>query len=173
MLTVFWPTFDDGLVNTVSGFAALLTGGLAACQICANEASERRHLAWPITTLAFSVLTISQWYEGRTEMIEQALRIENINDVLLLVVLPPALLAGLRAGGVFARWARRIVIVGICAQAVSTGMDVLDNLPKHSALSLFRTSDTAVDVSEIAFLELYLIGVALYTLGELKPRMGV
>jgi hypothetical protein len=164
-------TSNDNLVNFLSGFVALLSGGFAICQICANEISGRRCLCWSVATLVLSVLTVSQWHEERTEMIEQALGIENFDDVLLLFLLAPTLLIGLPPGGGFGLWAKRIVIVGTCAHAVSTCMDILDDLPKGSALSMLRTRNVAVDVSEMVFLELYLLGLAIYTLGEMRPRL--
>ena len=172
-LSVSKLMFDDQLVNVISGFVALLSGALAFCQVCSNEISDRARIGWLVATVALSVLAISQWHEARVQAFERSIGVEDASDLVLLLVIPPAILVGVRDGG---RWVKAILIVGICAHVAATAIDMLEGLGGSSPLSRFRTDDLITDLAELAYLELYLVGFWVYAIGELlrdKTRTGI
>src|SRR6185503_16043597 len=117
--------FDDQLVNVISGFVALLSGALAFCQVCSNEISDRARIGWLVATVALSLLAVFQWHEAQVEAFERSIGVEDASDVILLLVMPPAILVGVRNGG---RWTKAILIVGICAHLVATVIDMIEGL---------------------------------------------
>jgi len=149
-----------------------LSGALAFCQVCSNEISDRARIAWLVATVALSILAISQWHEAQVQAFERSIQVEDADDLVLLLAMPPAILIGVRGGG---RWAKAILIVGICAHVVATAIDMLGGLGGNSVLSRFRTDDLTADLSELVFLELYLVGFWVYAIGEMlreKARAG-
>jgi hypothetical protein len=167
---IFELTSDDRWVNNVSGAVALLGAALALCRVWSAETNQRAGLFWLVASIGFSILAITQWYEHRLEAVEHALRIEDVDDVLLLLLMPPIVLIGIRTKGV-SRIVKAILLIGFLAQTVSTGMDVLDDWRASAPLpGGTGTAEIAVNYSELVFLQLYVIAFALFAAADLADR---
>jgi len=145
---------------------ALMGTALALCRVWSSDTDQRAGLFWLITAIGFCVLAISQWYEDRFEVMERALQIEDFNGVLLLLLMPPIVLIALRTKGA-SRIVKAILLIGCCANAVSTGMNLLNDwatsLPDGTP-----TTDMALDTSELVFLQLYLGAFAWFAGAEIR-----
>jgi len=167
---IFGLTYDDRWVNDVSGAVALLGAALALCRVWSDDTDQRAGLFWLVASIGFSVLAISQWYEDRLEAVEHALRIENLDDVLLLLVMPPIILIGIRSRGV--GWiVKAVLLLGFLAQVVSTGIDLLDDWAAPSLRGGYQALAVLVNHSELVFLQLYLTAFAMFAAAEIfGPR---
>jgi hypothetical protein len=165
---IFELTSNDRWVNNVSGAVALLGAALALCRVWSDETNQRAGLFWLVASIGFSIVAISQWYEHRLEAVERALRMEDVDDVLLLLMMPPIVLIGIRTKGV-SLVVKAILLIGFLTQTVSTGMDILNDwvtsLPEGA-----RTTEMAVNYSELVFLQLYVIAFALFVVADLADR---
>jgi hypothetical protein len=165
----FELTSNDRWVNNVSGAVALLGAALALCRVWADETNQRAGLFWLVASIGFSILAISQWYETRLELVEHALRIEDVGDVLLLLMMPPIVLIGLRTRGV-SRIVKAILLAGFVVQAVSTGLDLFGDWAAPSFLGGAQAEEIVVNYSELVFLQLYVIAFALFAAADLADR---
>ncbi|WP_395021122.1 hypothetical protein [Dongia sp.] len=165
MVLVAAAPFKDHWVNNVSGAVAMIGSALAHCRFWSSGTNQRAGLFWLAATIGFAVLAISQWYEWRIEAVEHALHIEDLDDVLLLLMMPPTILIGLRAKGV-GLIVKALLVIGFAAHVVSTGMDILDDWAASYLQGGSRTMEIAVDYSELAFLQLYLAALTLFAATE-------
>jgi len=163
-------TLDDQKINDVTALVALTGAALAACRVWSSDKSQRQGMFWLIVTIACAALALSQWYEGRFEAFAYALHIEDLDDVLLLLTMPPIVLVGLRAKSV-GRLVKAVLLVGLVAQLISTGMDLLDDWVAPSLAGGIRQAEIVVDCSELAFLQIYLTAFALFVAGGGRQRM--
>jgi hypothetical protein len=166
---VFELTSNDRWVNNVSGAVALLGAALALCRVCSDETNQRAGLFWLVASIGFSILAISQWYESRLEVVEHALRMEDVGDVLLLLMMPPIVVIGLRTRGV-SRIVKAILLAGFVVQATSTGLDLFGDWAAPSFLGGPRATEIVVNYLELAFLQLYVIAFALFAAADLADR---
>jgi hypothetical protein len=145
-----------------------LGAALALCRVLSDETNQRAGLFWLVASIGFSIVAITQWYEHRLEAVEHALRIEDVDDVILLLMMPPIVLIGIRTKGV-SRVVKAILLIGFLAQAVSTGMDILEDwvmsLPGGA-----RTAEIAVNYAELVYVQLYVIAFALFAAADLADR---
>ena len=158
---------DDRYLNLLNGIMSLMIAGLIAHRLCSGTASGVRRAGWVVAFIALDALAVAQGYEGRTEGIERAFHLEDFDDVALLVALPLGIFVAARAEGI-GRSALLFLAAGFLTQAVSTGVDLLDDWFSRS--SGFSTETTAlfVDFTEFVFLQLYFIGLALFVASKLE-----
>jgi hypothetical protein len=166
---VFALTSEDRWVNNVSGAVALLGAALALCRVWSDETDQRAGLFWLVASIGFCVLSISQWYESRLQVLEHMFHIEDVGDVVLLLMMSPIVLIGIRTRGV--SWiVKASLLAGFAAQAVSTGLDLSFDWATLWLPGGASTAEAVVNYSELVFLQLYVVAFALFAAADLADR---
>ncbi|HEY4161656.1 MAG TPA: sugar-transfer associated ATP-grasp domain-containing protein [Dongiaceae bacterium] len=147
----------DGLNSVISSLLCLLI----AHRLSLGVKNKRALCAWIAAFVVTAILSLTQWCDDYVERVEEALHIEDIDDICLWFVTP----VGFLVAGRFERVGRFplvILIGGFCAQSLSTVLDLLDGWLTNSVGYDSDIMEMMVNFSEFVFLQLYLIGLTLF-----------
>ncbi len=152
---------DDWVLDHLNAFISAMLSLLIANRIALGVKNPFALATWIAAFAITAILSVTQWFDGYVAQLQDALHIEDLDDVCLWLVTP----IGLLAANHFDRIGRlplRILVAGFLAQSISTGLDLLDGWLTNSVGYDFDLMEVLVDFSEFVFLQFYVVGLTLF-----------
>ncbi len=147
---------NDLVIDLINGWVALIIAACAGYRLCFYR--DRSFAGWLLAFIVFDLLAIAELSAGRLETLEHRLRMEDFDDIGLLLMVLAALLAVSRREGL-AVSQRNILVCGFLAQLVSTAIDLCDDWLTKVRHVTGEELDLAADLSEFVFLQFYMVGI--------------
>jgi hypothetical protein len=146
----------DSLTGALATFGALFAGLRLALGVD-NQQSRR---LWQCILAIFLLVAVGEFVEPYTDRIEQHMKVDNIDHLLLLAVAPIALWFTSKLEPM-PRWARAGLIAGFIFQIAATVLDVYDHrMSAHFAIGADKV-ELYSDMAQFLSMQFYMLAAFL------------
>ena len=152
---------DDWLLDNLNSVIAALLSLLIVNRIALGIENRLALATWIAAFVVTAILSVTQWFDGSIEKLQEALHIEDLDDLCMWLVTPIGLLVANRFDRI-GHFPLRVLIAGFVAQSLSTGLDLMDGWLTYSVGYDSDLMEVLVDFSEFVFLQFYLVGLTLF-----------
>jgi hypothetical protein len=146
----------DSLTGALATFGALFAG----LRLALGADSQQSRRLWQCILAIFVLVGIGEFVEPYTDRIEQHMKIDNIDHLLLLAVAPIALwfISKLE---LMPRWSRATLIAGFIFQIAATVLDVYDHRMAARFAMGADTVELYTDMAQFLSMQFYMLAAFL------------
>ena len=152
---------DDWVLDGLNSVISILLCALVGLRIQLGVKNRYALVAWIAALVVTAVLGLTQWTGEYVDRIQDALHLEDADDIGLWFVVPIGLLIAGRCDRI-GKFPMTILWFGFFAQSASTLLDLLDGWLTFSVGYDSDLMEMLVNFSEFVFLQAYLVGLTVF-----------